>query len=467
MKARRLDAIHVAFECLDNLLARNGRIGRVGEREPPEQLDKVHKVAQAKEADKVSRWWFGDDWRSHTAHAGIIGLAELVEQATALRVIRGVERKNHLPAAVVDRRHRRDEPQALVFAAEASTCNAHELFVIGLGAGKLCAAIGLRRIEQVVGDRHEAHLRGDSHVILKVVMEDLEALTLFLRQARLVHEDKAAYRAGLLTVRLGLPLDCTLEHGFDFLARAAARALVMERNERWSGLVKVGLRVLAARVLGDDCDGERLRRAGRADDHQRHLCEAADDDHKQILLESLGLRDARLEACLLHQRSHRFLERTFDVRILLAALRLEPRAETSAVILIKVARIRPEAYEIADRKGEEHCAVAALLQRLDARKKDGLHLPQTVVQEREEFEYPENVTQRHGRACPRVQLLLGDGTTALLHAVLDMFAREVSRLLLRGIHEVDERLHLIILQALLRLQEAKTLGDELELLIGL
>ena len=111
--------------------------------------------------------------------------------------------------------------------------------------------------------------------------------------------------------------------------------------------------------------------------------------------------------------------------------------------------------------------MAALLQRLDARKKDGLHLPQTVVQEREEFEYPENVTQRHGRACPRVQLLLGDGTTALLHAVLDMFAREVSRLLLRGIHEVDERLHLIILQALLRLQEAKTLGDELELLIGL
>ena len=339
--------------------------------------------------------------------------------------------------------------------------------MIGLGAGKLCAAIGLRRVEQVVGDRHEAHLRGDSHVILEVVMEHLEALALFLRQARLVHEDKAANRASLLIVRLGLPLDCTLEHGFDFLARAAARALVVERNERWSGLVKVGLRVLAARVLGDDCDGERLGRAGRANDHQRHLCEAADDDHEQILLEALGLRDARLEARLLHQRSHRFLERTFDVRILLAALSLEPRAETSAVIFIKVARIGPEAHKIADRKGEEHGAVAALLQRLDARKKDGLHLPTTAVQEREELEYPEYVTQRNGRACPRVQLLLGDGTATLLHAVLNMFAREVSRLLLRGVHEVDERLHLIIQQALFRLQEAKTLGDELELLIGL
>ena len=77
----------------------------------------MHKVAQAKEADKVGRRWLGDDRRSHTAHAGIIRLAKLVEQATALPVIRGVERKDHLPAAVVDRRHRRDEPQALVLAA--------------------------------------------------------------------------------------------------------------------------------------------------------------------------------------------------------------------------------------------------------------------------------------------------------------------------------------------------------------
>ena len=89
-----------------------------------------------------------------------------------------------------------------------------------LGPGEQCASIGLGRVQQVVGNGHEADLRCYRLVVLQVVVQHLQALSALFGQPRLIHEDEAA-GIHLISVGLRLSLDGLFEDGLDVVAAGA------------------------------------------------------------------------------------------------------------------------------------------------------------------------------------------------------------------------------------------------------